>query len=68
MRKEILEQMDDAVTELELMDEDETTAIKFGDCFFRVNHTFLFILIYILILICRLVSHRLRSILTPESL
>jgi hypothetical protein len=39
--------MDDAVTELELMDEDETTAIKFGDCFFRVNHTFLFIFIYI---------------------
>ena len=27
--------MDDAITELELMDEDEETSIKYGDCFFR---------------------------------
>lgn len=32
-----MEQMDDAVTELDLMDEDEITAIKFGDCFFRAS-------------------------------
>lgn len=34
-RKEMLEQMDDAATEMELMDEEEVTAIKYGDCFFR---------------------------------
>lgn len=27
--------MDDAQTEMELMDEDESTAVKYGDCFFR---------------------------------
>jgi len=29
--------MDDAQTEMELMDEDELTAIKYGDCFFRTT-------------------------------
>ena len=29
--------MDDALTEMELMDEDEQTAIKYGDCFFRAS-------------------------------
>ena len=32
-----MEQMDDAMTEMELMDEDEPTAIKYGDCFFRAT-------------------------------
>ena len=29
--------MDDAMTEMDLMDEDEETAIKYGDCFFRAT-------------------------------
>lgn len=35
IRKDIIEQMDDAQTELQIMDDEDPTSIKYGDCFFR---------------------------------
>ena len=34
IRKDIIEQMDDAQTEIELMDEEDPTSVKYGECFF----------------------------------
>ena len=37
MKKEIVNQLDDALTELELCDDDEFVRMKYGDCFFHVK-------------------------------
>ncbi|EAR85359.3 prefoldin (macronuclear) [Tetrahymena thermophila SB210] len=36
-KNEILNQLDDAATELELCDDEETVQVKYGDCFFHVK-------------------------------
>lgn len=36
-KKEVFTQVEDALTELELCDEDELIKVKFGDCFFGLS-------------------------------
>ncbi|KRX09937.1 Prefoldin [Pseudocohnilembus persalinus] len=35
-KKELIDQLDDALTELDLFDDDEPVKVKFGDCFFGI--------------------------------